>query len=174
MTPVDPLKLLALYTRDVLEIPESQIKFGRSNHDDLDFSQDLIVIDGLSPSVGIGTQTKYNGTTEQKTISQTKVEEFTLNFYGENALLNAQEWSTLNESQKARNIASGLTVSLHRAKGPVNLKMLAGAQYNNRFEITVKMGYNITNEFELLRIDSSQIDMITDNPTGSFQIIAEV
>jgi len=174
MIVADPLKLLALYTRDVLKIPESQIKFGRTNHDQLDFSQDIIVIDGLAPSVGIGTQTKYNGTTEQKSITKTVMGEFTLNFYGDDALLNAQTWSTLNESQMARDIAFGLVISVHRPTGITDLKMLTGVQYNNRFELTVKMGYNITNEFELLRIDSSQIDGITDNPQGSFQINAEV
>lgn len=174
MIPVDPLKLLALYTRDLLELPESQIKFGRSNHDKLDFSQDLIVIDGLSPSVGIGTQKQYDGNTEKKIIAKTVTGEFTLIFYGDNALLNAQSWSTLNESQEARNIASDLVISVHRPTGITDLKMLTGSKYNNRFEITVKMSYNITNELELLRIDSSQIDMITDNPTGSFTISAEV
>jgi len=173
MIPVDPLKLLALYTRDMLVLPESQIKFGRSNHDKLDFSTDLIVIDGLAPAVTVGTQSKYDGTAEEKSITRTTTGEFTLNFYGDNALLNAQAWSTVNESQKARNIASGLTISVHRASGITDLRMLTGAQYKSRYEITVKMGYNITNAVELLRIDSSQIDIITDNPQGSFTINVE-
>jgi len=167
---IDPLKQLALYTRDLLEVSESMIKFGRTNHDKLDFSENLIVIDGLTPAVNIGSQHKYDGANELKTITKTVSAEFALNFYGEDAQENAMIWATLNESQKARNLGYTHKITVHRASGITDLRMLAGTGYTERFEITVKATYNITNETELLRINSSQIDIITDNPAGAFTI----
>lgn len=167
---VDPLKQLARYTRDLMSLPESQIKFGRSNHNKLDFSQNLIVIDGLTPAINVGSQYKYDGDAEVKSITKTVSAEYAFNFYGDDALENAQLFTTLNETQSARNIAYTYQINVHRASGITDLHLLAGAKYTNRFELTVKMTFNITNENELLRIDSSQIDIITDNPTGSFSI----
>lgn len=166
----DPLKQLALYTRDLLGVSESQIKFGRSNHDQLNFSENIIVIDSLSQPINIGSQKKYDGSTELKSITKTVLQEFIINFYGNDALANAQIWSTLNESQAARNLSHTHQISPKKASGITDLRKLAGASYTERFELNVSATYNITNEAELLRIDSSQIDIITDNPQGSFTI----
>lgn len=153
----DPLIQLARYTRDLLGVDESIIKLGRDNFDNTDFSQPLIVVDTLTTAPQY-SNFNYDNVAEQRTHTVNILGDFTLNFYGSDALTQSSIWVTMNTSEAGRQLQQLYEIQIYRGTSVNNLRWLAGAQYNNRFEVSVRMRYNIEHTSSVLRIDTAQLD----------------
>jgi hypothetical protein len=163
---IDPVKQLAKYIRDLLGLEECFISLGRDNK--YDNQKDLlIIVDDLSPAIEKSVTKSYDGSdnVEKQTINSNVLGQFTVNFYGnkEKARENAFVFSTLKYSESARTLQKTHGISIYRTSTIVNLKQLAGKTYHERYEITLNIGYNITNELDVLRFDEAQFSFLVDN-----------
>lgn len=156
---IEPEKQLALYTRDLLNISESIISIGRLNKYD-DEKQNQIVIDNLSPAIQQSVTKTFDGNDELQKIDANYLGQFTINFYGKDAQSNASTFIVLTNTEEARTLQKTYTIAVYRVSQITNLKRLAGKVYDNRYEITLNVGYNITSEIDRLRFDEAQFDEI--------------
>lgn len=161
---IDPIKQLKLYIRDLLGIEECHIVSGRSNdytnHKDL-----LIVVDELAPSIEQSVTKTFNGDDEVMTIDSARLGQFTINFYGDKNN-KAQETcyilTTLRNTEASKTLQKTHGITIYRVSAITNLRQLAGKTYHERYEITLNVGYNITNTIDTLRFDEAQFEFLYD------------
>ena len=160
---IDPIKQVKLFVRDLLNIGECHIVSGRDNA--YDNQTDLLIsVDDLSPAIQQRVTETYNGSSEEMTIDSYMLGQFTINFYGNKgkARENAYIFSTLRNTEEARTLQKTHGISILRISAIADLKQLAGKTYHERYELTVNVGYNITNKIETLRFDEAQFEFIDD------------
>lgn len=158
---IDPVKQLAKYVRDLLGLNECFIALGRDNK--YDNQKDLLIIlDDLSPALQKSVTKTYDGAVEVQTIDAAMVGLFTVNFYGngDKAREAAFLFMGLSHSESSRTLQKTHGISIYRSSQIVNLKQLAGKTYHERYEITLNVGYNITNDLDVLRFDEAQFSFL--------------
>ncbi len=159
----EPLRLTAMYTRDLLTHPESLIKIGRIGEDITDFTTDYIGIDALGAAVRMATGEKYDGDLEQMTHAQQWQVPVTLSFYGDNAWSNASKFALLIGSQSSYELQRSLGIGVHQTSNLTDVKIIAGEQYGNRFEIELNVQFSISALVDVLRIDTARLELWTEN-----------
>jgi len=164
MSDVNPKKRLYLYIRDLLNIDESLniLAYGRDNIYDPQTSS-KIVIDSIAPSRQLSITKNFNGDSEEMGIDSLMAGEFTVNFYGQNAYEYATDFIILNKTEESRTLQKTHSVSVFRTSQIVDLKRLAGKKYDERYEITLTLHYNITKNINRLRFDEAQFGEVLFN-----------
>jgi len=160
---IDPRKELKRFIRDLLGLSEDCIKTGRDNAYDNQAGL-LIAVDDLAPATQQSIVKTYSGSSEEMTIDAAMLGVFTVNFYGNGnkARENAYLFSTLKNTEAARTLQKTHGITIHRVSSITDLRQLAGKTYHERYEITIKLGYNITNTIETLRFDEAQFEFLVD------------
>lgn len=156
------LQKAALFTRDLLTYDESLIKIGRQGDDITDFTIGYITIDTLGQTQRMANGETYNGTTEVMNYAAQWITPVTISFYGTGAWQRANDFSLLLRSQKALELQESLGVAIHQVSGLTDVKMLTGQQYGERYEITLNVQYSTGVNVETLRIDTEQIELLTN------------
>lgn len=159
---IDPVKQLALYTRDLLEYDEQLIRAGRENFEDLDLTLNYIAIDSLL-SIDVYYSNSFDGVAESMNYNSRLSGDFTVNFYGEMALNNLQKWSGLRGSQQGVELQEKFHISVYRPTSVNDLKILTNSSYHNRYELAIKIQYNSSIDVDTRRIDTAQLDFIKNN-----------
>jgi len=160
---IDPKKQLKLYLRDLLGLEECHIVSGRdnayTNHKDL-----LIAVDDLSPAVQQSVTKSFDGDDENMTIDAAMLGQFTFNFYGKKskARESAFIFSTLRNTESSKTLQKEYGISIFRVSTITDLRQLAGKTYHERYEITLNVGYNITNTIDTLRFKEAQFNFLYD------------
>lgn len=154
-------KNIKIFIRDLLELPETQIKSGRDNAVQTDFNIDFIVVDDLAPSERISGSLDYDGDAEVQTISNNYMTTFTIDFYGNNAYDNVNRFVLLARSQSAYESKKVLGIGIYQVSSIQDLKKLTGQQYGNRYQVTIKVEDCRAVDVDTLRIDEAQIETIT-------------
>ena len=160
---IDPDKQLKRYIRDLLDIEECHIKNGRDNQ--YDNQKDLLItVDNLSPAVEQSVTKTFDGDEEVMTIDAAMLGQFSINFYGNKgkARESAFLFTTLRSTESAKTLQKKYGITIFRISGITDLKQLAGKTYHERYEITLNIGYNITNSIETLRFDEAQFEFLYD------------
>ena len=152
---------LANYTENLLDHDPTLIIIGRENFDKQDSSADYIVIDELV-SVPAGAAQSFDGDAEQQKFSVQMKGDFTINFFGDNARLNAAKWVTLHGNQESYELQRDLGLAIYHATSFRNLKALEGSQYKNRYEVEISLYFNEESTVDTLRIDTAQTTFIVD------------
>jgi hypothetical protein len=154
-------KSLKMFVRDVLELPEAQIKSGRDNAVQSNFETDYIVVDDLAPSERIAGSLDFDGVTEVQTISNVYMTTFTIDFYGANAYDYCNRFVLLARSQKAYALKKVLGIGIYQVSSIQDLKKLTGQQYGNRYQVTIKVEDCRAVDVDTLRIDEAKIETTT-------------
>lgn len=155
------IEKFALFTKDLFDNTIPTV-LGRYNFNNNDFNDDLIVVDGLSPAIPISNIDKFDGINEIMQHGSFVRQLATVDFYGNNAFLNATKYMALLRSQKATELKEINNLTVYPANTITDLKELVGTQYFNRYQIEVNIRYMITTEIETLRIDTPNIDLLTE------------
>lgn len=158
----EDLHLTALYVRDLLAHPESLIKIGRLGEDITDFTTDYIGVDALGAAVRMASGQKYDGTAEQMTYAQQWQLPVTLSFYGDNAWQLGTKLAVLIPSQASYELQQSLGIGVFQASQLTDVKILAGQQYGNRYELALNVRFSIQAIVDTLRIDTAQIELRTE------------
>lgn len=158
-----PVQLLAMFVRDLLNQPEGDVVIlGRMNTKRDDFTALQITIDSLGPDKPIARGQKYDGNTEVMNHNATRMQTCTIRFYGDAAYEQLNKFNLLSASEQALGIKRSLGITVYLSKGVTDIKLLAGSQYSNEFELTADVMYNESVDIETLRIDTAQFSVISD------------
>lgn len=145
---------VADFTKALMNDEELIIILGRENFENVDFTQDIILIDSLTHARNISSTDSYNGTDEIQTFTTYFNQLFTLDFYGDNAYNNANKFIALLRSEKANWYLKDYKLSMMNANSLIDLKDLLGTDYTNRYQVEVSVNYFVNVDIETLRIDS--------------------
>jgi hypothetical protein len=154
---------LALYTRDLLGVPESTIVLGRTNRERGDTTILQIVIDSLAPATPLDDTSKYDSVNEVMEISQTWQAVMTIDFMGSSAYTEAMKFITRNRHQVGFDLKRALGIDIGAVSQLQDLKLKQGEQYSERYQLQVTMTYNVKADIETLRIETAQLDTILTN-----------
>lgn len=158
----ESLRLTALFIRDLLVYNEQLIKIGRLGAESANFKENYIGVDELGQAQRLASGQKFNDVTESMTYAQQWRSSVTLTFYGANAWANAAKVSALIPSQLSLELQEALGISIYQASGLTDVRLITGQQQGNRLELTLNIQYNISAAVDTLRIDTAQIELITD------------
>lgn len=141
----------------------SKVIIARENYLKVNFNDDIIVIDSLV-NTPINRSNKYNGETEEMNYTIYYSSQMTIDFYGTNALTNANKVIALFNSQAAHEFKRDNNIEIFHNKNLTNLKELQGKTTYDRFQLEVVVKYNEAyTETGVLRIDTATLDIHTDN-----------
>lgn len=158
----ESLRLTAIYVRDLLPHPESQIKIGRLGEDITDFTADYIGVDSLGGATRMASGKSYDGGAEEMTYSQQWHAPITLSFYGTNAWANATRFAVLVDSQKSFELQNELGIGVFQASQLTDVKILTGEQYGNRYEVALNVRFSLQAIVDTLRIDTARLRLLTE------------
>lgn len=161
MTPA--IRNLAKFTRDLLNQPGgSVVNVGRENVNRDSFTDLQIIIDSVGLQERIAKSKHYDGDSEVMTVSQTYRCPCTIDFYGDDASVEAEKFVLLCQSQKAFELSRDLGVAVYLTSGLVNLRFLTGEQYSNRIQLSLDVWTTPEVNVDTLRIDTAEVDFTFD------------
>lgn len=156
------MKLTALFIRDLLDYDEQLIRIGRLDSEIDDFETNYIGVDSLGAAQRLASGETFDGTAESMNYAQRWTAPVTLSFYGADAWDNATRTSLLIQSQKSLELQESLGLSVYLASNLTDVKIITGQQTGNRIELQLNIQYSIGADVDTLRIDTAQIDLITE------------
>lgn len=151
----DYLQLLALFTRDLLEVDETIIKFSRDNNYNDNFNKNLLVIDSLGASQRLNNSSRFLNETME--YSQQYRIPCTIDFYGEDAWELSNKFSLLIFSQQAFELKKKYKIAVLGVSTFTNLKQLVGTQYAERYQLQFNLLYTIEFKNGILNINSAEV-----------------
>lgn len=155
--------LLAIFVRDLLVQPEgSVIVLGRVNMRRDDYKTLQIVIDDVVALGRISSSETYDPTTENMQYNQQLTSSATVDFYGDGAYDESVKFVTTIASQRGSELQRDSFIDVLQQSAITDLKMLAGDEYSERFQVAVNIVYNIAYNESILRIDTTDFSVITD------------
>lgn len=158
----EAVKQLALFIRDLLEIPESQIKPGRRGFVRDDFTSLQIVPDSLGAGQRLNSAQSFDGDLERMTYAQQWLFPCTIDFYGDGAYTTATQFSLLAQSQKGYELQRDRGVTIFEAGALTDVKLLTGEQYSERYQLELNVQITLSAEVDTLRIDELQSTLINN------------
>lgn len=159
----EAVKQLSLFIRDLLNIPESQIKPGRLGFVRDDFKALQIVPDSLGAAERLNSAESFDGELEKTTYAQQYRSPCTINFYGDGAYGQAVQFSLLAQSQKGYELQRDRGVTIYEVGTLTDVKALTGEQYSERYELALNVQITLSAEVDTLRIDTLQSTLPVDN-----------
>lgn len=145
---------VADFTKALMNDNNLIIILGHENFENVDFTQDIILIDSLTVAKNISAMDSYNGTSEIQTFTTYFNQLFTLDFYGDNAYTNANKFVALLRSEKANWYLKDYSLSMLNANSIIDLKELLGTDYTNRYQVEVSVNYFVNVDIGTLKIDT--------------------
>lgn len=151
-----PLKSLALLLRDLLQVKEDVINFGRINHYKDDYDTLAIVIDNLGTSTFLGRQQSFKD--EKMIFNQSWRCPVTIDFYGDKSFEISNIFSLLINSQVCYELERKYKIKLYNVSTITNLKNLVGSQYVERYQIELNLLYTTEYKVAILNINEVLIE----------------
>lgn len=153
--------ILTKIAQYVSDLGFDNIILGRLNYNNIDFNNDLIVVDTLAINM-LGSSDAYDGDTEVIAYATKYKGVFTVNFYGDNADTNASDFINKCRSQSGYDseVSNGITV--YKPTTITDLRTQEGTQYFNRYEVELTVMYFISTDIDTLRIDTANVEIIND------------
>jgi hypothetical protein len=158
----DSLVKTAIFVRDLLAYNEALIKIGRQGDEITDFTTGYIGVDSLGPAVRLASGERFDPVAESMGYQQQYTEPVILSFYGDGAWARANVFSLLVRSQKSLELQTSLGIGVYQTSAIVDVKILTGQQYGERYEIQINVQYSISVEVATKRIDKEQITVISE------------
>ena len=151
------LVTIADYITDLMSVDADKVLVGRENATQETFSNDYIVVDTLATTPNSHSR-EYDWDNEVETRTTSLQGSFTIEFYGDNAEVNANKFVNIQSSQLGKDLQKQYNITLYRPSSINNLKQQAGNKYFNRFEIEIKIQYNQSFEIDTLRIEEIPVE----------------
>ena len=151
------LVAIADYITDLMSVGASKVIVGRENATQETFSNDYIVVDTLTTTPQSHSR-EYDWDAEKETRITSLQGSFTIEFYGDNAEVNANKFVNIQSSQLGKGLQKQYNITLYRPSSINNLKQQAGNKYFNRFEIEIMIQYNQSFEIDTLRIEKIPVE----------------
>lgn len=153
---------VARFVRDLLVYDEQLIKFDRKNIIATDFSTDYIVVNGSLPQSVIARGQRFNGATEVMTYTAAVSHSIVLEFYGDKAYSNAEQYLMLSASQKANELRRKNGLTIMSVSNITDVGQLLGQSHGNRVQVSFNIQYAPARDVQTLRIDTPQFQFLED------------
>lgn len=157
------LDTLAEYVTAILEYDATLVIIGRENAIKQNSLDGYIMVDRLGQAVPIGKTDTFDGDTEIKQYVQSMSGDFTLDFYGTDANLNAETFTNKQRTQLAHDFQRINDIRVHKVSAFRDIKVLEGLQYKNRIQVEFSVIYNVETNVDTLRIDTAQLEFLVNN-----------
>lgn len=155
------LKQIALYTRDLLSLPEAQIIYGRRNRQFTDYDVNRVVLDTLTASTP-AKQYRYDPEAEQERLYVSYLQGVTANFFGVGATELMQRFVQLRLSYESERLQRTYGFARLKESTITDLRFLTGVDYHNRYEVAFNVRYTLVSVSDALRIDTPQFQFLLD------------
>lgn len=156
------LKAVARFVRDLLSYDEQRIKFDRRNVQASDFSTSYIVVNGSLPQSVLARGQRFNGDAEVMTYSASVSHAIVLEFYGDEAYRNAENFLMLNDSQAAKELRRKHAITIMAVSNITDVGQLLGQSHGNRVHLTFNVQYAPARDVQTRRIDTPQFQFLED------------
>lgn len=156
------LKAVARFVHDLLDYDEQLIKFDRRNVQASDFSTSYIVVNGSLPQSVLARGQRFNGDAEVMTYSASVSHAIVLEFNGDEAYRNAENFLMLNDSQAAKELRRKHAITIMAVSNITDVGQLLGQSHGNRVHLTFNVQYAPARDVQTLRIDTPQFQFLED------------
>jgi len=148
------LDIFGKYVLELTKHPDYRFLVGRKNLGKTVYAQDFILVDVLTPSMAIGSNSAYDGVNEKEDINTLFEAIFTIEFFGDGGYENAYNFVNLQKSQLARNLQEVHSICVFQTSNIKNLGDMTANHIFKHYEIEVKVQYNKDLVIDTLRIDT--------------------
>lgn len=153
---------VARFVRDLLGYDEQLIKFDRKNIISTDFATSYIVVNGNLPQSVLARGQRFNGVTEVMTYTAAVSHSIVLEFYGDGAYSNAEDYLMLSASQKANELRRKNGLTIMSVSNITDVGQLLGQSHGNRVHLSFNIQYAPARDVQTLRIDTPQFQFLED------------
>ena len=155
---MDILVTIAQYVTIVSGLSEDKVIIARENYLNSNFNNNIAVVDSLVNKT-IGRKNDYDGSDdiEEMTYITYFKSQMTIDFYGSNALSNANKFIARLNSQEAHEFKRDNNIEIFHNKTITNVKEMQGKTTYNRFQLEIVVKYTEIFIEDVLRIDEAQI-----------------
>jgi len=145
----------------VTGLDDDEVIIGRENYLEIDFNTNIIIVDGLL-FTPIGRTNNYDGTEEELNYSVRNKVICTLDFYGTNALTNANKFFARLDSQEAYEFKRDNQIEVFHNTSLTNVKELQGISTYERWQVEIMVKYTEQFTDDVLRIDTLQYQLYSN------------
>ncbi|MBP2156865.1 phage neck terminator protein [Erwinia rhapontici] len=153
---------VARFVRDLLVYDEQLIKFDRKNIISSDFAASYIVVNGSLPQSVLARGQRFNGVTEVMKYTSAVSHSIVLEFYGDKAYSNAEDYLVLSTSQKANELRRKNRLTIMSVSNITDVGQLLGQSHGNRVHLSFNVQYAPSRDVQTLRIDTPQFQFLED------------
>ena len=159
---MDILKKIGALIILTTELVEGEVVLARKNYLDQDFKSNLAIVDSLL-NIPIGRTQDFNGEDEKLTYITYRKSQITIDFYGDDAELNANTFEARLKSQITHEYKRDNNIEVFNNKTIQNIKNVQGKTVYDRFQIEIVVKYTDDLTDDVLRIDTAQMKVYTDD-----------
>lgn len=152
------LENFGLFTKNLFDDAIETV-LARTNYKKIDFTEDLIVVDDLTPAVPLSNIDRFDGVNEKMNYDTFVSQLVTIDFYGDSALDNANQYLGLLRSQKATELKSTYDLNVYSPSSITDLKEQINTNWFNRYQIELTISYMINVEISTLRIETPDLQI---------------
>lgn len=153
---------VARFVRDLLGYDEQLIKFDRKNIISTDLATSYIVVNGSLPQSVLARGQRFNGVTEVMTYTSAVSHSIVLEFYGDRAYSNAEDYLMISASQKANELRRKNGLTIMSVSNITDVGQLLGQSHGNRVHLSFNIQYAPARDVQTLRIDTPQFQFLED------------
>lgn len=156
---MEAITKVGTFTINLIDDASIKVKRARSNHENTDFTADLILIDNLGGAIRLGGNDNFDGDNESMNYSDVYSQTFTYDFYGNNAYDLATRFIALLKTQNSFNLQSENGLTFKSPSAITDVRQLTGTTYTPRYQIEVSITYWDSIDVATLRMDSLQLEI---------------
>lgn len=156
------LNKVASFVTAVTALDADKVIIARGNYLNTDFKDDIVTVDMLI-STPVGRSNAFNGEDEELTYTVRNKATFVLDFFGTDALTNANKFIARLNSQQAYEFKRDNQIEVFHNTTLTNVKKLQGKTLYDRYQIEIMVKYSEEFTDDVLRIDTAEYTIITNN-----------
>ena len=155
-----PIIRVARVIRDLLAIPETQIKVGRIDWERESFDTELVTVDALSPAEPLTRGEIFDGEAEKTTFDRFSRLPIVIDFLGADAWGRAVKLQLLADSERSRQLQIEHGVTVGHVQRITNVAALVEAQHTEQVQVELSAFYSDSVTIGTLRIDTAQLEFL--------------
>lgn len=162
MTQPPHMIAMSKFVRDLLIYNEQLITFDRTDASEGDFSTSYIVVNGSNIANKTSSGRNYDGELEIMNYNSSFAQAIILEFYGDDAYVNASNFELLAPSQLGADLKRTLGISISNVSSATDVKQVLGYTHGNRVHLEMNINYNPSIDVDTLRVDTTEFTIIED------------
>jgi len=139
---------------------EELIKIGRIDWELVDFNNDYVAVDSISPATRVSSGEKFDENGWLISYFEKWRTPVVISFYGDNAYTYADKLRLMLKSELAFELQEELGVAIYAATSVLDVKNLTGRTYNNRIDLNLNVELSIATDVSTSTLDEAQTSIL--------------